>query len=144
MEMKRKSIPAIVIIVASLPVLVSMALEAQDRFTLKAPNGVAVSEIRGYETWQDVAPSQTDEGLKIILGNTVIRDDKRVQGRHSRQWQAFSRRLHHCKDRVVQEKEPCVPLFGDGPRHPKIGFVHREEFQEIPGYEWMGICAVFT
>jgi hypothetical protein len=34
-----------------------MALAAQDRFILKAPNGVAFSEIRGYETWQNVAVS---------------------------------------------------------------------------------------
>jgi hypothetical protein len=56
--MKSKHIPAIVIIVVVLVVLGSMALAAQDRFTLKAPNGVAVS--------------QTDDGLKIIVGNTVM------------------------------------------------------------------------
>jgi hypothetical protein len=49
-----------------------MALAAQDRFTLKAPNGVAFSEFRGYETWQDVAVSQTEDGSKAILGNPVI------------------------------------------------------------------------
>ena len=55
---------------------------------------------------------------------------------------SLSRRLHHCKDRVVQKKEPCVPLFGDSAGHPKIGCVHREGFQEIPGDERMGICPV--
>jgi len=70
--MKSKTIPATVIIVVLLAVLGSMALAAQDRFTLKAPNGVAFSEIRGYETWQDVAVSQTDDGLKIIVGNTAM------------------------------------------------------------------------
>ena len=48
--MKSKNIPAIVIIVVSLSVLLSIALAAQDRFTLKAPNGVAFSEFRGYDT----------------------------------------------------------------------------------------------
>jgi Cytochrome P460 len=70
--MKSKKVPAIVIIVVSLSVLVSMALAVQDRFTLKAPNGVAFSEFRGYETWQDVAVSQTDDGIKVILGNPVM------------------------------------------------------------------------
>jgi hypothetical protein len=55
--MKSKSIPAIVIIPISLAALGTMALAAQDRFTLKAPNGFAFSEFRGYETWQDVAVS---------------------------------------------------------------------------------------
>jgi hypothetical protein len=49
-----------------------MALAAQDRFTLKAPNGVAFSEFRGYETWQDVAVSQTEDGIRAILGNPVM------------------------------------------------------------------------
>jgi hypothetical protein len=71
--MKSKNIPAIVIAVASLAFLGSMALAAQDRFTLKAPNGVAFSEIKGYETWQDVAVSQVDDGLKVIVGNTTMR-----------------------------------------------------------------------
>ena len=42
--MKRQHIRAIVIILASLSAVVSMAFAAQDRFTLKAPNGVAFSD----------------------------------------------------------------------------------------------------
>ncbi len=38
-------------------VVFASALAAQNRFTLKAPNGIAFSEFRGYETWQSVAPS---------------------------------------------------------------------------------------
>lgn len=140
--MKSKKVPAIVIIVVSLSVLLSVAFAAQDRFTLKAPNGVAFSEFRGYDTWQDVAVSATEEGVKAILGNPVMINV--YQGRHSRQWQAFSRWLHDCKDRVGQEKEPSVPLFCGGAGHAKIGFVHREGFQAIPGHEWMGICPVFV
>ena len=49
-----------------------MGLAAQDKYTLKAPNGVAFSEFRGYETWQDVAVSQTVDGIKAILGNPVM------------------------------------------------------------------------
>jgi hypothetical protein len=70
--MKIKSIHAIAIGVGSLCVLAGMAFAAQDRFTLKAPNGVAFSEFRGYETWQNVAPSRTDEGLKVILANPAM------------------------------------------------------------------------
>jgi hypothetical protein len=70
--MKSKNIPGIVIIVVLLAVLGGMALAAQDRFTLKAPNGVAFSEFRGYETCQTVAVSQTDDGIKVIQANTVM------------------------------------------------------------------------
>ena len=67
-----QSIPAIVIIVALLAVLGSMALAAQDRYTLKVPEGLAFSEFRGYETWQDVAVSQTESSLKVIAANTAM------------------------------------------------------------------------
>jgi len=70
--MKSKKIPAIVIIAASLSLLAIMPLAAQDKFMLKAPNGVAFSEFRGYETWQDVAVSQTDDGIKAIPANPVM------------------------------------------------------------------------
>ena len=62
----------IVIITASLAALGSMALAEQDRYTLKIPNGLAWSEFRGYETWQNVAVSQTESSLKLIAANDVM------------------------------------------------------------------------
>jgi hypothetical protein len=52
--------------------LISIALAAQDKYTVKAPNGVAFSEFRGYESWQNVAPSVTEDGIKSILANPVM------------------------------------------------------------------------
>jgi len=61
--MKRTPVAAISIVAVLLAVLVgvlgSIALAAQDRFTLKVPNGLAFAEFKGYETWQNVAVSQT-------------------------------------------------------------------------------------
>ena len=70
--MKHKSIRVIVFVGVSLSVLMALALAAQDKFTLKAPNGIAFSEFRGYEGWESVAPSQTDDGLKIITANPAM------------------------------------------------------------------------
>lgn len=70
--MKRTSVPAIMIIAVSFAVLGGMALAAQDRFTLKVPNGPAFSDFRGYENWQNVAVSQTENGLKVIAANTAM------------------------------------------------------------------------
>jgi hypothetical protein len=67
---KGNNIPAI-LVVTTLP-LGSMAFAQQDRFTLQVPNGLAFSEIRGYETWQDVAVSQTEASLKAIVANDVM------------------------------------------------------------------------
>src|SRR5262245_50401612 len=63
---------AIGILVASLAVLGSVALAAQDRYTLQIPDGLAWSEFRGYETWQNVAVSQTESSLKVIAANDVM------------------------------------------------------------------------
>ncbi len=49
-----------------------MALAAQDRFTLKVPNGLAFAEFKGYENWQYVAVSQTENGIKVIAANPAM------------------------------------------------------------------------
>jgi hypothetical protein len=57
-----------------LSVLVALAMAAQDRYTLKVPNGLAFSDFRGYEDWQVVAPSQTDAAnvMRVILANPAM------------------------------------------------------------------------
>ena len=70
--MKRTPFPVISIIAVSFAVLGSLALAAQDRSTLKVPNGLAFSDFKGYENWQNVAVSQTEMGLKIISANPAM------------------------------------------------------------------------
>ena len=55
---KSKHIQAIVINAGLLVFVGSLAVAEQDRYTLKIPDGLAFSEFRGYETWQDVAVSR--------------------------------------------------------------------------------------
>jgi Cytochrome P460 len=70
--MKTKSVQAIVIVLVSLSVLVGMALAAQDKYTLKVPNGLAFSEFRGYEAWQLVSISQDGPLIAAVLANPVM------------------------------------------------------------------------
>jgi hypothetical protein len=69
--MKGNTIRVTLLLGVFLSVLVALALAAQDRYTLKVPNGLEFSEFRGYEDWQVVAPSQTDAQnvLRVILAN---------------------------------------------------------------------------
>ena len=53
---------------------------------MKVPDGLALSEFRGYEDWQTVAVSQTAAGMNVILANPVMID---APGRRSRQRQTF-------------------------------------------------------
>ena len=48
------------------------AISAQDKYTVQVPGGLAFSEFRGYEDWQTVAVSQTEDRLKVILANPVM------------------------------------------------------------------------
>jgi len=67
--MKRTPFPAIVIMAISLAALGGMALAAQDRFTVKVPNGIAFSDFRGYETWEVISMSRNEKVMATILGN---------------------------------------------------------------------------
>ena len=56
--MRRKSILVTVLGSLFLLVLVAFAMAAQDKYTVKVPNGLSFSEFRGYEAWQVVSISQ--------------------------------------------------------------------------------------
>jgi hypothetical protein len=64
----------IVIPAVLLAVFGAMGLAAQDKYTVKVPNGLEFSEFRGYEDWQNVAVSQTENGLKVIAANPAMID----------------------------------------------------------------------
>jgi Cytochrome P460 len=70
--MKSKSILTIATITIFLAVSGSVAISAQDKYTLQVPNGLAFSDFRGYEDWQVVAVSQTEDLLKVMVANPTM------------------------------------------------------------------------
>ena len=58
----------------ALAALGAKAFSAQDKYTLRVPNGLAFSDFRGYENWQVVAVSQTDDLLKVMVANPTMID----------------------------------------------------------------------
>ena len=69
--MKSKRIAAVAIIAMSLAVSGSMARAAQDKYTVRVPNGLAFSEFRGYEAWQTVSVSENGGLINVILANPL-------------------------------------------------------------------------
>src|SRR5215831_5902591 len=55
-----------------LAVLGCTAFSGQDKYTLKVPNGLAFSDFKGYENWQVVAVSQTEDLLKVMVANPTM------------------------------------------------------------------------
>jgi hypothetical protein len=49
-------------------------MPAQDKYTLKVPNGLAFSEFKGYEGWQTISVSHNGGLLAVILGNPAMID----------------------------------------------------------------------
>jgi hypothetical protein len=74
--MQGKTMRATLFVGAFLSVLVALAMAAQDRYTVKVPNGLAFSEFKGYEDWQAVGASLTDSTnvIRLIVANPVMID----------------------------------------------------------------------
>jgi hypothetical protein len=59
-------------IAGTVAVLATGAMAAQDRYTVKVPNGLAFSEFRGYDTWQIISISHNGALMAAILGNPTM------------------------------------------------------------------------
>ena len=72
--MKSKGMLISVSISLSLGVLATGAAisAAQDKYTLKIPDGLAFSEFRGYETWQVVSVSQDGPLIAAVVANPAM------------------------------------------------------------------------
>jgi hypothetical protein len=70
--MKRKIKLTIAIAIPVLAVLGAMAVDAQEKYSLKSPSGIAFSDFRGYEDWSVVSSARTDEVLKVIVANPIM------------------------------------------------------------------------
>ena len=124
----------------ALLILVSPAsLRAQDRFALVAPNGIAFSEIRGYEDWSVVAPSfRTDNNeVRVILANKVmILSAGCPRGRRQ-----FPGRIDDREDRLLSGEKPELCRCTRS-RRPQTSGVHNKGFHTFPGHERLGLRAV--
>ncbi len=54
------------------------AMSAEDKYTLKVPNGLAFSEFKGYEGWQVISVSLNGDKLAVILGNPAMIDARKA------------------------------------------------------------------
>ena len=70
--MKSKTLAMIAAIAGVLAVMGGWASAAQDKYTVKVPNGLAFSEFRGYEALQVVSISQDGGLIAAILANPVM------------------------------------------------------------------------
>jgi hypothetical protein len=67
-----KRVRTIGLITGILAVASGWAIAAKDKDTVQVPNGLAMSEFRGYEGWQVISVSQAKDSLAVILGNPLM------------------------------------------------------------------------
>jgi cytochrome P460 len=75
LTMKGKSmLISIGITVALVALATGAAISADDKYSLKVPDGLAFSEFRGYEGWQIISMSYNGGKMAAILGNPAMID----------------------------------------------------------------------
>ncbi len=137
--MKSRNIPVITI-AASLAALGGMARGAQDKYAVQVPNGLALSECRGYDDWPGVAVSQPEDRLNVIVANPVMIDAY---------WAGVPGNGMHFPDgsKIAKiawktKQESSGPICRAGAGHPGRGWLHGEGQQQIQGHRRMGLRPV--
>ena len=132
---KLGNIPAIVTVL-SLAVLSGMALAAQDRYTLKLGK-LSFGDFRGYENWENVAVSQTETQLKVIVANDVMMKAHR-QGLPAN-GKFFPEGSKVVKIEWTFKKNPVSPYFVQVPDTLKaVATIEKDtkRFPDTHGWAW--------
>lgn len=134
--MKRKHVPTFAVTGVVLTVLIGTILLAQqDRYTLKVPDGLAFSDFEGYDTWQDVAVSETEGSVKAILGNpTMISAYKNGIPDNGKSFPEGSKVV---KIEWIKKKNPVSPYFVEVPDTLKsLSFIEKDSTRFPNTHGW--------
>ena len=128
---------AVLIFSISLSVLGGIALAQQDRYSLKIPDGLAFAEFRGYENWQDIAPSGTEGSIKSILANPTMMNAYKqgIAGNGN----SFPDGSKIVKVEWAKKKNPLSPYFVEVPDTLKsLAFIEKDSkrFPDMHGWAY--------
>jgi hypothetical protein len=124
--MTNKQAPVFAITAVVLAILIGLTLWAQqDRYTLKVPDGLAFAEFKGYDTWEDIAVSETETSVKAILGNAkVIEAYKEGIPDNGK---LFPEGSKFAKIEWIKKKNPVAPYFVEVPDTLKtVSFIEKD------------------
>jgi hypothetical protein len=123
-----------------LAALGSIALAAQDKYTVRVPNGLAFSDFRGYENWQVVSTSRTDDLLKVMVANPAMIDAYRagIPGNGK----PFPNGSKIAKIEWKFKKSTEAPFSVDVPDVLQDVFFIEKDNKRFPATKRMGICRV--
>lgn len=106
-----------------------MAIAAQDRYTLKLGK-LSFRDFKGYENWKNVAVSQTETLMKVIVANDVMMDAYRrglpADGKH------FPEGSKIVKIEWTFKRSPVAPYFVQVPDTLKAVAVIEKDSKRFP------------
>jgi hypothetical protein len=114
--MQTKSIAIALSAAALLAVIGGIAVgqqNGQDKYSLTVPDGLSFAEIKGYESWQTVAVSETKAQVKVILGNQTTIDAYRAG--IPRNGKPFPEGAKWAKIQWNKKQNPNSPYFVEIP-----------------------------
>jgi cytochrome P460 len=128
-------VSAVVIGAIGLAALCGMALADQDRYALKVPDGLAFSDFKGYDTWRDVAVSETEGSVKAILANpTMINAYKEGIPGNGKPFPDGSRIV---KIEWIKKKNPVAQYFVEVPDTLKtLSFIEKDSKRFPSTHGW--------
>ena len=133
--------PRAIVIIAVLfagfvALLGNFAIAAQDRYTLKLGK-LSFGDFKGYENWKNIAVSQTETLLKVILANDVMmaayRKGLPADGK------LFPEGSKIVKIEWTFKKNTVAPYFVMVPDTLKAVATIEKDSEEIPGHARLGI-----
>ena len=133
--MKTKTVAIASIVAISIAIFGRITLAQQDRYTLKVPDGLAFSEFKGYDTWENIAVSETEGSVKAILGNpTMINAFKEGIPDNGRSFPEGSKAV---KIEWVKKKNPVSPYFVEIPNTLKtLSFIEKDSARFPNTHGW--------
>ena len=133
--MRTKIIAMTLIVAVSLAVFGGITFAQQDRYALKVPDGLTFSEFKGYDTWEDIAVSETEGSVKAILGNpTIIRAYKDGIPDNGK---PFPEGVKIVKIEWIKKKNPVSPYFVEIPDTLKtVSFIEKDSSRFPNTHGW--------
>ena len=110
---------------ASLAAFAGITRAQQDRYALTVPDGLSFADIRGYETWENVAVSATEGSVKAIVANpemiAAYREGVPDNGK------PFPEGVKIVKIEWAKKKNPVSPYFVEIPDTLKtVSFIEKD------------------
>ena len=135
--MKRSMLISVGALVSLVALATGAAISAQEKNTVKVPNGLAFSEFKGYEGWPVIAVSENGGLIAVILGNpAMIKAYKSGVPGNGKPFPDGSRMAKIHWNPKKQESEPGQPTV-PGALHD-IDFMVKDSkrFTDSGGWGW--------